>query len=65
MNISRQQLHDMIDVVDIREYNLLCSLLAKFIPEDAPTPDEIAAIEAGRREIERGETVSHDAINWD
>jgi len=55
----------MIDVVDIREYNLLCSLLAKFIPEGAPTPDEIAAIEAGRREIERGVTVSHDAINWD
>jgi len=34
-------------------------------PEDMPTQDEIEAIEIGRAEFERGETVSHDAINWD
>jgi len=28
------------------------------------TPSEAVAIEAGRQEIERGETVSHEDINW-
>lgn len=64
MNVSIQQLHDMIDIVDTREYDVLYRLLAKFIPEDDPLPDEILAIEAGRAEIARGESVSHDDINW-
>jgi len=29
------------------------------------TPDEMAAIEVGRLEIERGEIVLHDDIDWD
>jgi len=28
------------------------------------TPSEAAAIEQARLEYERGETISHDAINW-
>jgi len=63
--MTRQKLHDLIDVVEPREFDLLYHLLIKFIPEDTPTQDEIEAIEIGRSEIERGETVSHDAINWD
>ena len=63
--MTRQVLHDLIDVVEPREFDLLYRLLIKFIPEDNPTPDEIAAIEVGRREIERGEAVSHDDIDWD
>jgi len=39
-------------------------MLIKFIPEEAPTPDEIKAIQLGRDEIRRGKTVSHDEIGW-
>lgn len=60
----RQQLHDIIDVIDTKELDILYQVLIKFIPEDEPTPDEIEAIRKGREEIRRGETVSHDDINW-
>ncbi len=29
------------------------------------TPSERAKLEEAQKEIERGETVSHDAVNWD
>lgn len=64
MNATRQQLHEIIDIVDPNELNILYRLLVKFIPEDNPTPDEIEAIRIGREEFERGETVSHNDINW-
>ena len=65
MNANRQQLHDIIDIVDPKELNVLYQVLIKFIPEDEPTIDEIEAIRSGREEIKRGETVSHDDIDWD
>ena len=65
MNVNRQQLHNIIDVVDSRALDVLYQVLIKFMPEDDPTPDEIEAIRIGREEIKRGETVSHDDIDWD
>jgi len=63
--MTRQALHDLIDVVEPREFDILYHLLIKFIPEDLPTQDEINAIEIGRSEIAQGEIVDHDDINWD
>ena len=65
MSVNRQQLHDIIDVVDTKELNVLYRLLIKFMPEDDPMPDEVKAIHKGREEIRRGETVNHNDINWD
>ena len=65
MNVNRQQLHDIIDVVDSRALNVLYQVLIKFIPEDEPTLDEIEAIRIGREETRRGETVNHNDIDWD
>ena len=65
MTATRQQLRDIIEVVDSNELNILYQVLIKFIPEVAPMPDEIEAIRLGQDEIERGETVSHDEIDWD
>ena len=64
MSATRQQLRDIIDIVDSSELGLLYQILIKFIPESAPMPDEIEAIRLGRDEIRRGETVSHDEIDW-
>ncbi|MCL2168512.1 MAG: hypothetical protein FWB74_00640 [Defluviitaleaceae bacterium] len=61
---TRQQLRDIIDVVDSKELGVLYQVLIKFIPEVAPMPDEIEAIRLGREEIRRKETVSHDEIDW-
>ena len=65
MNATRQQLHSLIDAVDSRELNVLYQVLIKFIPMDEPFPDELEAIEMGRKELIRGETVSHADIDWD
>ena len=65
MNVTRQQLHNIIDVVNPRELNVLYQVLIKFMPENEATPDEIEAIRAGREEIKRGETVNHDDIDWE
>jgi len=64
MVATRQQLRDIIDVVDTSELNVLYQVLVKFIPEAVPLPDEAEAIGLGRDEIKRGETVSHDDIDW-
>ncbi len=37
----------------------------KFISEDAPLPDEIQALEDGRRDRAENGTIPHEAINWD
>ena len=64
MSASRQQLHELIDIVDSKELNVLYHLLIKFVPEDIATPDEIEAIRIGREEFKHGETVDHNAIDW-
>ena len=64
MTATRQQLRDIIDVVDSNELGVLYQVLIKFIPESVPLPDEIEAIRLGRDEIRRGETISHDEIDW-
>jgi len=64
MTATRQQLREIIDVVDSKELNILYQVLIKFIPVVEPMPDEIEAIRIGRDEIRRGETVSHDDIDW-
>jgi hypothetical protein len=63
--INRQQLHDLINIVDSREFDIIYRLLMKFIPEATPFPDEIEAIQRGRKQIENGEVTNFDDIDWD
>ena len=65
MLATREQMHNILDVIDSKELGVLYQVLIKFIPEDYPMSDEIEAILAGRQEIDRGEFINHDDINWD
>ena len=65
MSATRQQLRDIIDVVDSDELGTLYQVLIKFIPETAPMADEATATRLGRDEIQNGEVVGHDDIDWD
>ena len=40
-------------------------IIKRFLPDDVATPDELGAIAKAREEYRRGETVSHESINWD
>ena len=64
MDTQRKQLHDLVDIVDISEYETIYHWLMKFIPEDTPTEDEIQAIKKGKQEIFNGEFVNQNDIDW-
>lgn len=41
------------------------SEISAALPDDTATPDDLADIQTAREEYARGETIPHDAINWD
>lgn len=65
MSPTRQTLHNLIDIVDNTEYELLYHLLLKFVPEDEATPDEEEAMRIGKEQFARGEVVRHEDMDWD
>lgn len=65
MNVSRQQLHSLVDMVNPAEIGLIFQILMKFIPEEEPFPDEIEGIKLMDKQIANGELVSHNEIDWD
>lgn len=64
MSPIREQLVEMIDCLPETEQTLLLEIARRFVPDDVATPDDLSAIEAARKEFADGETVRHDAINW-
>ena len=64
MSPIRKQLDEMIDCLPEQEQILLFEIVKRFVPDDIATADDLAAIEAARAEYTRGETVSHERINW-
>lgn len=59
-----KELHNLIDVVDPSEYEIIFRLLLKFIPEDLPLADEIEAIKELDLAIANGELLDESAIDW-
>lgn len=65
MNITKESIHALIDIIDSNEYNILYQLLMKFVPEDLPKADEIESIEKSIIDAENGDIYSEDEIDWD
>lgn len=65
MSPIKKQLIDMIDCLPEQEQTLLFEIAKRFVTDDVATEDDISAIQAARKEYAKGETVSHNAINWD
>ncbi len=63
--MSKEMLKGMIELVPDEDIETIYKVIVKFIPEDAPLPDEIQALEDGRRDRAENGTIPHDAINWD
>ena len=64
MSPIRNQLVEMIDYLPEQEQVLLFEIVKRFVPDDIATPDDLEAIQEAGEEYARGETVSHEAINW-
>lgn len=65
MSPVRNQLVNMIDYLPEQEQMLLLEIVKRFVSDEIATADDLQAIEAARAEYANGETVSHDAINWE
>lgn len=63
--MSKEMLKGLIELVPEEDIETLYNVVVKFIPEDAPLPDEIEAIERANKSIAKNGTVPHDAIKWD
>ena len=59
-----QQISEIVDCLPEAEQLLVLEIVKRFLPDDIATPDDIAAIQAARAEYAHGETVTHDAIDW-
>ena len=64
MSPIREQLVEMIDCLPEKEQFLLLEIARRFVPDDVATPDDLNAINAARKEFASGETIGHNAINW-
>jgi hypothetical protein len=65
MVATRKRLHSLVDMVEESGLNTLYNVMIRFIPEDTPLPDEVAAHAIAVEEYRRGEVFSADDINWD
>ena len=63
--MSKEMLKGMIELVPDEDVETIYKVIVKFIPEDAPLPDEIEAIERANKSIAENGTISHEEINWD
>ena len=65
MGMSKDILHGLIEMIPDDDIEVLYRVLVKFVPEVLPEPDEIQALEEGRRDREENGTIPHEEINWD
>lgn len=58
-------LKGLIELVPDEDIETIYNVIVKFIPEDAPLPDEVEAIARANMSISKNGTISHEAIKWD
>ena len=61
--MSKEALKNIIDLIPDEDIDTIYKLVIKFIPEDKPESDELQAIADARKD--NGETISHEAIDWE
>ena len=64
MSPIREQLVGVIDCLPEREQSLLLEIARRFLSDDVATPDDMEAIQEARADYMNGQTVPHNAINW-
>ena len=62
--VSKDVLHNLIDMIPEADSETIFKVLLKFIPSDVPSNDEIVAISKANESITRDGTVVFDDVNW-
>jgi len=60
----KAQILNMIDFIPDRELPIILEIVKRFATVEFATQDDLNAHRLAVQEYERGETVSHDDINW-
>ena len=64
----KAQITEMVNLIPEAELPTVLELVRHFVPvnlDDVATADDLAAHDAAMKEYRAGETVAHNAINWD
>ena len=65
MSPIREQLVGVIDCLPESDQSLLLEIARRLLTDDVATPEDLADIREAREDYRKGQTVSHEAINWD
>ncbi len=60
----KAQIINMVDLVPEEELPILLEVVKRFASDDIATPEDIAAHIAALKEFAAGETIPHNAIDW-
>lgn len=63
--MSKEMLKYLIELVPDEDIETIYNVIVKFIPDDAPLPDEVKAIARANMSISENGTISHETIKWD
>ena len=61
----KAQIVRMIDFIPDRELPIILEVVKRFAADDFATEDDLKAHRLAMQEYERGETASHNDIDWD
>ena len=61
--MGKTVLHNLIDLLNENDTDTIYNVLIKFIPSDAPLPDEGMAIRQAEDDIEQGNVMSLSAAD--
>ena len=61
--MSRETIKYLVDMIPEKDIETIYRVLIRFVPEAAPEPDELQAIEEAK--ADKSPTVPHEAINWE
>jgi len=64
VNTVKQQAFQVFDLLAEREQTLVFELIKSLAPDDIATQEDIDAHNIAMEEYKRGETISHDDIDW-
>ena len=65
MSQTAQNVANMYEQLSEREQSIISELICRLLPDDIATADDLITIAESQKDYERGETISHDDINWD
>jgi len=59
------EIQELSSYVDDEKKRLVLEIIKNFLPDDEVVPSDLYLLELAEQEYARGETTSHNDINWD